>query len=492
MLLSMGVSLYTSRVVLNTLGIEDYGIYNIVGGVVAMFSIISGSLSSAIGRFLTFELGKKDYKRLKLVFSTSVTIQILLAVIILVLAETVGVWFLNMKMNIAETRMTAANWVLQFSILTFIVNLVSMPYNASIIAHERMKIFAYVGIIEVVLKLVIVYLLLISPIDKLIYYAILLFLVSVLMCVFYRIYCKNHFEECTYHFLLEKDLLTEMLGFAGWNFIGVSSALLKEQGVNIVLNLFFGTVVNAARGIAVQVNTAVHSFVSSFMTALNPQITKSFAAKEKRYMLTLVQQGARFSFYLLLFLSLPVIIDAHYVLTVWLKIVPEHTVNFVRLILILAMSESLSSTLITAMLATGKIKKYQIIVGGLQMMNLPVSYMFLKLGGIPEGTMIIAIVFSQCCLAARLWLLRGMIGLSAKKYLRQVYFNVLFVSVLSFILPYLVFSNMEEGFIRLLVVGLVSLISTTLIIYFVGCTQKERDFAMIKIMKFYNSKKVSK
>lgn len=489
MILVMGVSLFTVRVTLGALGVANYGIYNVVGGFVAMFGIISGSLSAAIRRFLAFELEKKDFERLKLLFSTSINIQIFISFIIFVLVEIVGVWFLNVKMNIDPTRMIAANWVLQLSILTFIVNLISVPYNASVVAHERMKIFAYVGIIEVVLKLLIVYLLFISSIDKLILYVFLLFLVSVTIRVIYGIYCKKHFEECSYHFSFDRGLFKEMLSFAGWNFIGASSSVLKEQGVNIILNLFFGTVVNAARGIAVQINTAVNSFVQNFMTALNPQITKSFAANKKQYMLTLVQQGTRFSFYLLLLLSLPVIIDTHYVLSVWLKVIPGHTVNFVRLILILAMSESLSGTLITAMLATGKIKKYQIIVGGLQIMNLPVSYLFLKLGGFPEGTMIIAIVISQCCLAARLWLLRKMIGLSAKNYLRKVYLNVLFVSVLSFILPYLVFSSMEEGIIRLLTLASISIVSTATVIWFVGCTHKERSFVLNKVSGFINSKK---
>jgi len=487
-LFSMLVSLYTSRVVLNTLGIEDFGIYNVVGGVVAMFSIMSGTLSASITRFITFELGKKNLDKLKNVFSTSVNIQLLLSVCILVLAETVGLWFLNTKMNIPEERMIAANWVFQFSILTFVINLISIPYNAAIIAHERMKTFAYIGILEVLLKLGVVYLLLLSSFDKLIVYAFLLLLVSVFIRMIYGIYCKKHFSECEYHFVLDKPLMKEMAGFAGWNFIGASSGVLKQQGVNIVLNLFYGAAVNAARGIAVQVNIAISSFVSNFTTALNPQITKSYAEGNNDNMLQLVQQGARFSFYLLLLLSLPVIIDTEYVLTVWLKIVPEHSVNFVRLMLLYAMSESLSSTLITAMLATGKIKKYQIIVGGLQMINLPVSYLFLRLGAIPESTMIIAIVISQCCLVARLYLLRGIIGLSSKYYLKHIYANVFVVSLLSCILPTLLHFNMSEGFLRLLSVTFVSVLSTSVVILFVGCTKKERLFVLSKVTDFVNSK----
>jgi O-antigen/teichoic acid export membrane protein len=341
MLFMMIVSLYTSRVILHTLGVEDFGIYNVVGGVVSMFSVISGSLSAAISRFITYELGKGDKDKLIRIFSSSVTIQIGLGLIILVLAELVGVWFLNDKMNIPDGRIYAANWVFQLSILTFIINLVSVPYNAAIIAHEKMSAFAYISILEVIAKLVIVYLLIISPIDKLIFYAILMATVALMVRFVYGYYCKRHFEECTYHFIFDKELLKKMFGFAGWNFIGAASSVLRDQGGNIIINLFCGPAVNAARGIAYQVNTAINGFVSNFMMALNPQITKSYASGERDYMMTLIFQGARFSFYILLLLSLPVIINVHYILTLWLKIVPEHTTFFVQLVLIFTMSESL-------------------------------------------------------------------------------------------------------------------------------------------------------
>jgi O-antigen/teichoic acid export membrane protein len=485
----MLISLYTSRVVLNALGVEDFGIYNVVGGVVAMFSIMSGALSTATTRFITFELGKKNFDKLKKVFSTSINIQVLISVCIVIVAETAGLWFLNAKMNIPDERMTAANWVFQFSVLTFVVTLISIPYNAAIIAHEQMKIFAYIGILEVILKLAIVYLLLLSSFDKLIVYAFLLLLVSIAIRMIYGIYCKRHFPECKYYFVLDKPLLKEMTRFAGWNFIGSSAYVLKEQGVNIVLNLFCGVAINAARGIAAQVNHAITGFVNNFIMALNPQITKSYAENNRNDMLMLVQQGARFSFYLLLLLALPVIIDTEYVLTVWLRLVPEHAVNFVRLILIYAMGSSLSNTLVTAMLATGRIKKYQIIVGGLNMMNLPVSYLCLRLGAAPESTMLVAIVISQICLAARLWLLRNMIGLSSKYYLKHIYAKVLIVFLLSCVAPVLVYFNMPQGFLRLVLITLVSLLSCSAIILFVGCSANERKWVYAKVEtaknKFY-------
>lgn len=419
MLFMMVVSLYTSRVILNVLGVEDFGIYNVVGGVVAMFTIISGSLSAAISRFITYELGKGGQSKLNRIFSASVTIQLLLSLIIVVLIETVGVWFLNAKMTIPEPRMTAANWVLQLSIITFVINLISVPYNAAIIAHEKMSAFAYISILEAVGKLVIAFLIVWSPMDKLIFYAILMCAVAVVVRLTYGHYCKKHFTECTYHFHWDKDILKQMFGFAGWNFIGASSAVLKDQGVNVVINMFTCPAVNAARGIAMQVNGAIYNFVQSFMTALNPQITKSYAANNHKYMMALIFQGSRLSYYILMVLALPVIINTDYILYLWLKIVPEHTVSFVQLVLLFSMSEAISLPLVTAMLATGNIKKYQIIVGGLQVLNLPIAYILLKFNFAVELVFVVAIVISQLCLLARLHLLRGMIGLHAREFLRK-------------------------------------------------------------------------
>lgn len=481
MLFMMAVSLYTSRVILHTLGVEDFGIYNVVGGVVSMFSVISGSLSAAISRFITYELGKGNKDKLIRIFSSAVTVQIGLGLIILILAELVGIWFLNDKMNIPDNRIYAANWVFQLSILTFIINLVSVPYNAAIIAHEKMSAFAYISILEVVAKLIIVYLLIISPIDKLIFYAVLMSAVALVIRFVYGYYCKQHFEECTYRFILDKGLLKKIFGFAGWNFIGAAAAVLRDQGGNIVINLFCGPTVNAARGIAYQVNTAINGFVSNFMMALNPQITKSYASGDKEYMMTLIFQGARLSFYILLLLSLPVIINVHYILILWLKILPEHTTLFVQLVLIFAMSESISNPLVTAMLATGRIRNYQIIVGGLQMLNLPISYVLLRLGCIPETVLIVAICISQCCLAARLYMLRGMIGLSVSQYLSKVYFNVLFVTVLSAIVPCVVFYCLNETFVNFMLICVVSLVCTCIVIYYIGCNNQERQFILSKI-----------
>lgn len=474
MLFMMIVSLYTSRVILNALGVEDFGIYNVVGGVVAMFAVISGSLSAAISRFITFELGKEDQNKLNRIFSASVTIQLILSLLIVVLIELIGVWFLNTKMTIPAERMTAANWVLQFSIVTFVVNLISIPYNAAIIAHEKMSAFAYIGILEAIGKLAIAFLLIVAPIDKLIFYSILMCIVAIIVRIVYGYYCKKHFIECTYHFYWDKDVFYKMFKFAGWNFIGAASSVIRDQGGNILINVFFGPAVNAARGIAIQVNGAVMGFVNNFMTAINPQITKSYAAGDKEYMMKLIYQGARLSFYMLLLLSLPVIVNAHYILVVWLKIVPDHTVAFVQLILVSAMCESISNPLITAMLATGNIKKYQIIVGSLQLMNVPICYLFFRLGYFPESVMIISIIMSQCCLFVRLFLLRKMIGLSSILFFKKVYFNILLVSLASVLFPLILESKLTESFCSFFVKSIVSILCTSFAILYVGCSRYER------------------
>lgn len=488
MLLTMAVSLYTSRIILNTLGVEDFGIYNVVGGVVAMFSIISGSLSAAISRFITYELGREGYDRLKVIFSSAVTIQVILAFLICILAEVGGVWFLNTQMNIPVERVVAANWVLQCSIFTFVINLISIPYNAAIIAHERMKAFAYVSILEVVLKLLVAFALYIVIFDKLKVYAVLLLIVALIIRFVYAYYCKRHFKECTYRFIYDKEVLREMAGFAGWNLIGSSAGVLKDQGVNIVINLFCGTTVNAARGIAVQVNNATQSFVRNFMTALNPQITKSYASSDSEYLMKLLYKGSRLSFYMLLLLSLPIIIETDCILSVWLKVVPEHTVNFVRLILVLAMCESISLPLITVMLATGKIRNYSIIVGGLNMMNFPFSYLLLYWGFEPESTILLAIVISQGCFIIRIVMLRKKTGLSARNFIREVYMNIIIVSVLSCIFPMLIYNVVGDRVLRIVLVVVGSFISTSTVIYYVGCTSNERAFVKSKIRKLFKKK----
>lgn len=481
MIFMMLIGLYTSRVNLHSLGVEDYGIYNVVGGIVVMFSVINGSISAAISRFLTFELGTGNMERLKKIFSTSVTIQVIISLIILVLAETIGLWFLNNKMVISESRMYAANWVYQFSIFTFILNLICMPYNACIVAHERMSAFAWISIYDAVTKLAVALLTFISPIDKLIFFSGIIVVFGLIQRMIYNWYCHRNFEECHYRFVFDKSLLKQMFGFAGWNFIGATSAILRDTGGNIVINLFCGPAVNAARGIANAVNSAVLGFANSFTTALNPQITKSYASGDRENMMRIIYKGARFSFYLILVLGLPVLMETDYILYLWLKIVPEHTVWFIRLTIIFAMSEAISNPLVTAMLATGRIRNYQIVVGGIQMMNLPISYICLRMGCAPEAVMIVAIILSQMCFLSRMYMLRPLIGLKVRSYLKNVYLNIIFVSCVSVILPLFAVSSISECLLRFVIVVLVSLISACVSVIYIGCTKGERTFILSKV-----------
>lgn len=488
MILLMLVSLYTSRVILNGLGVADYGIYNVVGGVVTMFSMLSGSLTAAISRFLTFELGTGNKEKLKSIFSASVTIQIALSFIVLVLAETVGLWFMNEKLIISDDRLCAANWCYQFSIITFVINLISVPYNSAIIAHERMSAFAYISILEAVGKLLIALGIVFSPIDSLIFYGLMVAVLAIIIRIIYGWYCKKNFNECKYYFVWDKSLLSQMFAFAGWNFIGSSATILRDQGGNIILNLFFGPTVNAARAIAIKVNSVLTGFVTNFMTALNPQITKSYASGDINNMMNLLTQGARLSFYMLLLLSLPVLLNTNYLLVAWLKLIPEHTVSFVQLTLILAMHECLAYPLTTAMLATGKIKKYQIVAGGLNLMNLPIAYICLYLGMIPESIVIVAIVFSLLVQIVRLGLLKSMIKLNVIEFILKVYGNIIIVTVVATFIPYFVNKEMEEGFIRFFSISVLALITTLASEFFVGCTKEERKLVNGKIVSIIQNK----
>lgn len=483
MLFGMLVSLYTSRVVLQALGVEDYGIYNVVGGFVAMFSMISSSLSASTGRFLTYELGKGDMEKLQKVFSTSLIIHIGLAILIVILAESLGVWFLNTHMTIPADRLYAANWVFHASIISFIFSLLSVPFNATIISHEHMNIYAYAGIFDILLRLLIVLFVAYIPWigDKLICYSSLLIGANIGLQLFYMWYCHTHFMECKLKLTFYKKCFSEMGAFAVWNFIGCTASLLRDQGVNILLNIFIGPIINAARGIAVSVNTAIGSFAGNFMAALNPQITKSYASKDYIYMNSLIERGARFSYYIMLVFILPVILETEFVLTLWLKEYPSYTVIFVRLVLIASIIDALSNTLITLQNATGRIRNYQLAVGGMLMMNFPVSYLCLKLGFSPVSVYVVSIGVALACLALRLAFLEHMVQkFSSLRFVRKVCFNVVLVTLLAMIIPWILHSTLSYGWLRFIVVVIVCLLASGLSIVFVGCTEEERKFLFKK------------
>lgn len=486
MLFGMLVSLYTSRVVLSTLGVEDFGIQGAVGGFVAMFSLISSSLSSSVSRFLTFELGKGDKESLKQVFSTSLLIHIGLAIIVFLCIETFGVWFLNNRMdNIPVDRLYAANCLLQFSVVSFMLGLISVPYNASLISHEKMDVFAMVGIVDIVMKLFIVLSLKLLPadVDKLIIYALMGMCWSLTMQAFYFYYCSRHFEECKAKPVLYKAKLKSMTGFATWNFIGCTAGLLKGAGVDLLLFQFFGPVLTAAKSISGTVNNTVSSFAGNFMTALVPQITKSYAAGDMQYTFSLVERGSRFSYYLMMFFAIPITIETDFILSLWLKEYPEHSINFVRLVLSLSLIDILSNTLMHLQAATGKIRNYQLVVGGTLLMNFPLSYLALELGFSPESTIIVAIFVGICCLLLRLYMLRKMTGLSMTGYLRNVCFNVVKVTIVSVLPAYTIYTLLPNAtWVQFFVVGITSVLFSSLSILYVGCTRSERVFIVGKLI----------
>lgn len=476
MLLMMAVTLYTSRVVLNTLGVEDYGIYNVVGGVVAMFGFINGSMSSATQRYITFALGKGDMENLQKVFSTALQIHVLIAAVIVVLGETVGLWFMYTQMQIPDGRMDAAFWVLQCSIVSTVVMIVSVPYNADIIAHEKMSAFAYISILEAVLKLAVVYVLLVFSYDKLILYAFLILAVQLLIRFCYSHYCNRNFSESKYRHVWDKQLFKEMTGFAGWSMFGNLSAVLFGQGLNMLLNVFFGPVVNAARAVAVQVQNAIQQFVSNFQMALNPQITKTYARGEMEDMHRLMFRSARFSFYLLFLLSLPVLFETDFILTVWLKTVPDNTVIFLRIMICTSLIYTLANPMIVANQATGKVRKYQAVCGTILLMILPVSYVCLRLGCPAYSVFIVHFVMESVAQLARMFMLRPLIGIGIKDYLTNIYSKVILVTALSLIVPFAVYESMDDTVARFFVMCVICVLSVGIVVYIVGLSGNERAF----------------
>lgn len=485
MLLIMAVSLYTSRIVLNILGVEDFGIYNVVGGFVTMFGFLNSAMASASQRFLAFEIGKDDRTQLRNVFSMSINIHFLIAIFILLLAETAGLWFVNTQLTIPPERMIAAKWVYQFSILTLMVNMVSVPYNAMIIAHERMGVFAGVSIIEVTLKLLIVFMLQWFRFDKLKLYAVLMFGVALIIRLIYRIYCNRRFKESRFRWYWDKTLFRILVNYSGWNLWGNAAAVIMDQGINILLNIFFGPVVNAARGIAYQVRGAVNQFVYNFQMAINPQIIKSYAANNLKYMHQLIFQGAKYSFFLLFALSLPILFETEIILSLWLKTVPEYTVIFTRLIILNILIDSISGSLMTAAQASGKIKLYQGAVGGLLILNLPVSYLFLKMGFLPEVTLYVSLSISIIALLTRLKIISPLVHFDTIDFFKSVILRIISVILISISLPSIIYFSCEKHFVRLIMVGVLSVVSVGLAIYLVGIDKTEKKFFNNKLKQYF-------
>lgn len=482
----MVISLYTSRVVLQVLGVEDYGVYQVVGGLVAMFSVISSSLSSAISRFITFEIGRGDMERLKRIFSTSIIIQLCLCVIVALAVEIGGLWFMHTEMQIPPGRSDAAEWVLHCSVLTFCINLLSIPYNACIIAHEHMKAFAYVSVVEAMLKLGILFLIIHSPIDRLVAYAILLTLAAALIRLAYTVYCHKHFEETKTKLIFDKSIFKEMSGFSGWSFFNNTSFILNNQGVSMLMNVFFGVTVNAARGIAIQVESAVLQFVNNFTTALNPQITKSYANGDLDNMYKLVCRGAKFSFFSMLILSLPIILEANQIISIWLTKVPEHTVIFVQLSMIMGMCDCIGTTGYTACMATGKLKRYSLTLTPLIVLEFPLSWLLFYYGASVESSYYLYILIKLLVLFVRMYLMQSMIGLNCLMYIKVVFLPITLTTLFSIILPMLIITFMDENILRFFILLVVSTISVIVSVLFLGMTRIERNIIIQKSSNLFS------
>lgn len=483
MFLMMLVGLYTSRVNLAALGVDNFGVYNVVGGFVAMFSIISTSLSDAVSRFITYELGRGDGNRLKTMFSTSVNIMVILSLVIVVVSELLGPWFIETQLKIPTGREIAAQWVFQFSILTFVVGLISVPYSAAIVAHERMSAFAYISIFEAVSKLAVALLVPYSPIDKLIFYAGLLCSISLIIRFIYGYYCKHHFAECTYTFTFDKSIFKQMGGFAGWNFFNSTTYILNTQGVNILLNMFFGVAVNAARGIAMSVNNIVNNFVVNFMTAINPQITKSYASGDLDNMHKLIFRGAKFSYYCMLLLALPIILEADQILGLWLVEVPEYAVSFVQLILIVSLCECIGRTGYTACMATGRIKKYSLIITTIGSLEFFLVWFAFSQGATPLYAYYIYVFVKLAVVIARMFLMEEMVHLKASIYAKQVFLPIILTTLVGLILPSVFYLVMPPNILRIIVITLASVSSVAIGALYLGMTVNERTIILSSCKK---------
>lgn len=488
-LLLMFIGLFTSRVVLNSLGVENYGVYNVVGGIVAMFTLLTGSLSAAISRFINVGLGKGDISRLNVIFSTAVNVQIGMAIIVGLLCEIGGVWFLNTHLNIPIARMEAANWVLQLSIITFCINLISVPYNAAIIAHEKMNVFAYISILEGVFKLIVAYTLYVSPYDKLKTYAVLLTVIAIILRFIYGFYCGKTFKECHYHYVFDKQILKDISGFAGWNFFGSGAYLFNTQGVNIVTNLFFGVAANAARGVATQAEGIVKTFVTNFTTAINPQIMKSYAEGNLHYTFSLVCRGAKFSYCLMLIFAVPFMFETETIMTLWLKTYPPEAPLFLRLSMIGTMFDLLGNSTANAAWATGKIKRYYLYVATIGCLVFPISWICFEIGCPAYTSYIVFAVIYLLLVFVKLWILNGLIGFPQLMFIKEVVFRIGIVTLSSFILPVIIYNIMNDSMFWHLLLTVICGISACYSIYLFGLSTKERKTINTMLLnKFFKIK----
>lgn len=475
MLLLLVISLYTSRVILRELGVDDYGIYNVVGGIIVILAFLNNAMASGTQRFMNVEMGHNNQDALNKVFATSQQIHVFVAICILIIAETIGLWFLNTQMNIPVGREAAANWVYQFSVAAAILGIFTVPYNAAIISHEKMSAFAYISIFEAILKLLVAFAIIWAPFDKLIFYAFLIFIVGVLNCGIYCFYGIKHFKECR-RISLKRDKVTmhNMLSYSGWTIFGNLGYILHTQGIAIVINMFFTVAVNAAQGIANQVNSVVAQFANNFLVALNPQVVKSYAAGQIEDMHLLIMRGCKMAFCLLAFFVIPLCLEASTILHVWLGIVPEYAVVFMRLVLLISLVNSFSSLLATAKGATGDIKSYQITLTLIGALHIPFAWLAFELGGGPEYSMYVYLTIVIVLQMIRIWFVCESIHMSIRSFIKNVIIRCILVFALSAAIPTILHISIPPSIPTTIMVGGSSCFGVVITTLYVGLTKNER------------------
>jgi len=484
MLLTMGISLYTSRLVLEALGIDDFGLYDVVSGIISLFVVINGALSAGTSRFILFELGRGDKETLRKTFNASFGIHILIALIVFILAETVGLWYLNTYLVVPPGRMAAANWVYQFSIISTMFGLTQVPYNALIIAYERMKIYAWISIAEAAFKLLLVFILLyFNSIDKLIYYGLMLSLWIIAIQIFYRFYCIRHFPESKLTIVKEKSYYAQMLSFSLWDLMGYFCMSGNSQGINLLINYFFGVAVNAARGVAFQVERAITQFSNNFMVAVKPQIVKLYAAGQIDKMMSLVFESSKYAYFLLYIVALPIFLEADYIISIWLKTVPDQSTLFVRCIILICMIRAFASPVVQAVHATGNIKWLNLYAGGASiLLTIPATYLFYQWGYPAVATFYVIGATSLLCNYLELYTLKKEIPFSIINYTVRVYGKGLLITLLSVIPVYFLHNALEKSFVRLFLVGFADVTVVGLLVFFIGISSADRQklVALIK------------
>ena len=483
MLFTTCVGLYTSRVLLSALGFDDYGLYTVVGGIIAMFGFINNTMTNATSRFITFYLGNGSLDKLKSVFSSTFIIHLSIAILIIIIGETIGLWYLNNKLVIPDGRYTATLYVYQISIISAVLSILTVPLSSEIVAHERMSLYAYIAILDSVLKLLVVWCLLYSTIDRLILYAILLLLVQFINCLIYYFFCRRYFKETRIQWHIDRKLFREIFAFAGWGMFGNFSYLFYTQGLNLMLNFFCGPIVNAARGIAAQVENVMKQFAANVQTAINPQIIKSYSRNDYDRMYSLIFASSKYCFFLIFLFSLPVILETPFILKLWLVRYPDHTINFLRLTLLGIMLETIINPMFTANLATGKVRIYQIRVTAVSFAFMPIAYLVILITEVPELLLAVPILTNFIGIMVRIFILKKQIGMPIKRYLSNVISIIGRVVIIASILPIIAYIYIPEGILRFLTTCFLVVISVIVSVYFCGLTINERMVVNSKIRK---------